>query len=229
MSTYRIGNDIGGTFTDTVILNDETGKILLGKVLTTPENPAKGTIESISTTLMKQNGRMQDAKHRSGCTGQFYIMLSNGGIAVRETAERFPVRVLESGPSGGVLAAAFFGELIGEQNLLFFDMGGTIAMAGLIENGCPMTTIDFEVAREHRFKQGSGFPIKLPAIDLIEIGAGGGSIAHINQLGLLKVGPESAGAYPGPACYGLGGKELTVTDANLLLGHLNPDYFWVEI
>lgn len=104
-------------------------------------------------------------------------------------------------------------------------MGGTTAKAGLIENGRIRTTIDFEVAREHRFKQGSGFPIKLPAIDLIEIGAGGGSIAHIDRLGLLKVGPESAGAYPGPACYGLGGTESTVTDANLLLGHLNPDYF----
>ncbi len=170
-------------------------------------------------------GRIEESLVQAGYTGKLYLMLSNGGIALRETAEHFPVRVLESGPAAGVIAAAFFGDLIDEGHLLSFDMGGTTAKAGIVRDGHPVTTIDFEVARMQRFKAGSGFPVKLPAIDLIEIGAGGGSIARIDSMGLLKVGPGSAGASPGPVCYGLGGTEPTVTDADLLLGHLNPDYF----
>ncbi len=389
---YRIGNDIGGTFTDTVVLDEKTGEIALGKVLTTPDDPSLGAVEGIAIALRDAKGAMdavrhvvhgttlvtnaiierkgvptglictkgfrdtiqvgkekryveydmyiqfpkpmvprrwrkevterldakgnvltpldlaeveqaieeikaeginaiavcllhsfrnpaheraigekikqmapemsvslsvdvipqireyeratttiinaytqpllhsylqgiEDSLHQAGCQGALYIMLSNGGIASRDTAQRFPVRVLESGPAAGVLASAYYGELLGEDMLLSFDMGGTTAKAGIVENGSPSTTTDFEVGRVHRFKQGSGFPIKLPAIDLIEIGAGGGSIARIDRMGLLKVGPDSSGADPGPVCYGLGGDEPTVTDANLILGHLNPDYF----
>ncbi|MBI3092345.1 MAG: hydantoinase/oxoprolinase family protein [Candidatus Tectomicrobia bacterium] len=392
MATYRIGSDIGGTFTDTVALNDETGGITLGKVLTTADDPSRGAVEGITTTVRQARGHLAGVRHivhgttlvtnalierkgartgliitkgfrdtlivgkekryveydmqielptplvprrwtkevnerldargnvlvplergdvlraleellsegveavavcllhsfrnpaherligailqekaprlavslsvdvipqireferatttavnaytqpllrtylrsmaaslrQAACHGSLYVMLSNGGIASRDTAERFPVRVLESGPAAGVLAAAYYGELLGEPHLLSFDMGGTTAKAGIAEAGRPLTTTNFEAARVQRFKQGSGYPIKLPAIDLIEIGAGGGSIARIDRLGLLKVGPDSAGAAPGPICYGGGGSEPTVTDADLLLGHLNPAYF----
>jgi len=389
---YRIGNDIGGTFTDTVVWEEEGGSILLGKVLTTPEEPARGGVEGINATLRCADGRMEAVRHvihgttlitnavierkgvrtgfittkgfrdiirvgkekryaeydmyivfpdplvprrlrkevnerldpqgdilipldrndveqaveelkqegveaiavcllhsfrnpehertvaeiiqrvapevsislsvdvipqireyerstttiinaytqpllrnylgsieesliQAGYRGRLYVMLSNGGVALRDTAEQFPVRVFESGPAAGVIATAFFGELVGERHLLSFDMGGTTAKAGIVHDGRPAATIDFEVARVQRFRAGSGFPVKLPAIDLIEIGAGGGSIAHIDDMGLLKVGPGSAGASPGPVCYGLGGTEPTVTDADLVLGHLNPEYF----
>jgi N-methylhydantoinase A len=160
-----------------------------------------------------------------GVGGEMHIMLSSGGIASVDAAKVAPVRLIESGPAAGALIGGFFGELVGEQQILAFDMGGTTAKACLVENGQPETTYSFEVARVHRFKKGSGLPIRAPAVDLIEIGAGGGSIAHIDQLGLMKVGPESAGSEPGPACYGLGGIEPTVTDADLVLGYLNPDYF----
>jgi N-methylhydantoinase A len=123
------------------------------------------------------------------------------------------------------LAAIFYGNKIGERNLVSFDMGGTTAKMCVIKHGQPTMSDDFEVARVHRFKRGSGLPVRVPTIELIEIGAGGGSIARIDELGLLKVGPESSGADPGPACYGQGGTQPTVTDADLLLGYLNPDYF----
>jgi N-methylhydantoinase A len=123
------------------------------------------------------------------------------------------------------LAAVFYGQLIGLNNIISFDMGGTTAKACLIDEGKPTRTTDFEVARVHRFKKGSGLPIKTPVIDLLEIGAGGGSIAYIDEMGLLKVGPQSAGADPGPVCYGRGGTEPTVTDADLILGFLDPNYF----
>ncbi|MEP7200509.1 MAG: hydantoinase/oxoprolinase family protein, partial [Chloroflexota bacterium] len=122
-------------------------------------------------------------------------------------------------------AGVFFGELTGQHDLVTFDMGGTTAKICVIKNGKPTMTNSFEIARVHRFKRGSGLPVRIPAVELIEIGAGGGSIARVNELGLLKVGPDSAGAEPGPACYGLGGTEPTVTDADLLLGYLNADYF----
>ncbi|HLH74099.1 MAG TPA: hydantoinase/oxoprolinase family protein, partial [Chloroflexota bacterium] len=157
--------------------------------------------------------------------GRLFLMLSNGGIATAEAAARFPVRLIESGPAAGALAAAYLGQQSGWPDLLSFDMGGTTAKACLIENGKPFTTNEFEVDRVYRFKPGSGLPIKAPAIDLIEIGAGGGSIARIDRFGLIKVGPESAGAAPGPACYGLGGELPTVTDADLVLGYLDPDFF----
>ncbi|HUX88417.1 MAG TPA: hydantoinase/oxoprolinase family protein, partial [Chloroflexota bacterium] len=158
-------------------------------------------------------------------TGRLFLMLSNGGIATAETAARFPVRLIESGPAAGALAAAHLGQQSGRPDLLSFDMGGTTAKACLIENGKPFNTNQFEVDRVYRFKPGSGLPIEAPAIDLIEIGAGGGSIARIDRFGLIKVGPESAGASPGPACYGLGGKRPTVTDADLVLGYLDADFF----
>jgi N-methylhydantoinase A len=135
------------------------------------------------------------------------------------------VRLIESGPAAGVLAATFYGQILDEPNLVSFDMGGTTAKMCVITNHEPAMADTFEVARVHRFKRGSGLPVRVPTIELIEIGAGGGSIAHIGDLGLLKVGSESSGADPGPACYGQGGTQPTVTDADLLLGYLNPDYF----
>jgi N-methylhydantoinase A len=163
--------------------------------------------------------------HDLGIRGTFCIMLSSGGIATPDTAKRVPVRLVESGPAAGALAAARMAREAGEPRMLSFDMGGTTAKACVIDRGEPLVAREFEVARADRFKKGSGIPIRVPVIELIEIGAGGGSIARIDGLGLLKVGPESAGADPGPACYGLGGGEPTVTDADLVLGYLNPDFF----
>lgn len=160
-----------------------------------------------------------------GFGGSLYMMLSNGGIASLRSARELPIRLVESGPAAGALVGGFYGRLVGERNVLAFDMGGTTAKACMVEDGQPMTTYSFEAARVHRFRRGSGLPLKVPAIELMEIGAGGGSIAHLDRMGLLKVGPESAGAEPGPACYGRGGADPTVTDADLLLGYLNPDYF----
>ena len=150
-------------------------------------------------------------------------MQSGGGVALPEVMERFPVRMLESGPAAGAIMAGVYGRLTGHPNLIAFDMGGTTAKMSLIEDGQPSLTNEFEVDRI-RLKPGSGLPVMVPAIDLIEIGAGGGSIAR-PRLGVIAVGPDSAGARPGPICYGLGGTEPTVTDANLVLGYLNPDYF----
>ncbi len=160
-----------------------------------------------------------------GLGGRLYIILSNGGITSPATASAYPIRMLESGPAGGALAAAWVGKQMGYSNVISFDMGGTTAKTCIIQNSEPLRVNEFEVARVYRFKKGSGLPVKIPVIEMIEIGAGGGSIASIGPLGLLKVGPESAGADPGPACYGLGGKEPTVTDADLILGYLNPDFF----
>lgn len=169
--------------------------------------------------------RLEERLRKLGFGGSFYVMLSNGGTASVETACRFPVRLLESGPAAGSLAAAFHGKAAGFSEVLSFDMGGTTAKACLIDGGEPLTSTDFEVARVYRFKKGSGLPVKTSVIEMIEIGAGGGSIARLGPLGLPKIGPESAGADPGPACYGRGGEEPTVTDADLLLGYLDPDFF----
>jgi len=163
--------------------------------------------------------------HDLGVTGSFYVMLSSGGIATPATAKRVPVRLVESGPAAGALAAARMARQAEEPRMLSFDMGGTTAKACVIDGGKPLVAREFEVARADRFKKGSGLPIRVPVIELIEIGAGGGSITRIDSLGLLKVGPESAGADPGPACYALGGQEATVTDADLVLGYLDPDFF----
>lgn len=168
---------------------------------------------------------LESGLRREGYQGRLFIMMSNGGISSVETAKRFPIRMLESGPAAGALAGSFFGKRIRERNLISFDMGGTTAKACVIKNGAPTLSNEFEAARVHRFKKGSGLPLRIPSIKLIEIGAGGGSVAFLDSMGLLKVGPDSAGADPGPACYGRGGKEPTVTDADLLLGFLNEEYF----
>jgi N-methylhydantoinase A len=169
--------------------------------------------------------RLQTRLDKIGFVGSFFVMLSSGGIATRETASRFPVRLLESGPAAGALAAAEAGTLAGHRDLLSFDMGGTTAKLCVIEDGQPAKTHEFEVDRVYRFRKGSGLPVRVPVIDMIEIGAGGGSIARIDSLGLLKVGPESSGADPGPVCYCQGGTLPTVTDADLMLGYLDPKYF----
>jgi len=169
--------------------------------------------------------RLVAALDARGFRGRFHLMHSSGGLVAPSVAEAFPVRFLESGPAGGAIATAFFGGRAGKADALSFDMGGTTAKACLIQEGQAGVVPLMEAARVHRFKKGSGLPIRAPVIDMIEIGAGGGSIARIDELGLMKVGPGSAGANPGPACYHLGGTEPTVTDANLLLGYLDPDFF----
>jgi N-methylhydantoinase A len=160
-----------------------------------------------------------------GFSGIIHIMNSAGRLTTIENARKTPVHLLESGPAGGTMAGVYFGKLIGKKDLLAFDMGGTTAKASMIRDLQPEITNHFEAAREKRFKKGSGLPVRIPVIDMIEIGAGGGSIAHINHLGLLTVGPESASSTPGPACYNRGGENPTVTDADLILGYLNEDYF----
>ena len=169
--------------------------------------------------------RLERELWQRGFRGALYLMHSAGGLVSPETARAFPIRLLESGPAGGGLATAFFGKMAGKEDVISFDMGGTTAKACLIEDGRATIAAEMEAARVHRFKKGSGLPIKAPVIDMIEIGAGGGSIAAIDEVGLLRVGPRSAGADPGPACYGRGGTEPTVTDANLLLGYYDPGFF----
>jgi N-methylhydantoinase A len=158
-----------------------------------------------------------------GYRGRLFVMQSSGGVATAEAMQRYPVRMIESGPAAGALMAAAYGELTGHRDLVAFDMGGTTAKLALIENGRPFTTTAFELHRVNN-APGSGLPMNIQALDLVEIGAGGGSIARA-ALGVIAVGPESASSTPGPACYGRGGAEPTVTDANLVLGYLNPDEF----
>ncbi len=160
-----------------------------------------------------------------GIPAPLLLMLSSGGLTHVQEAQRVPVQMLESGPAAGAIAAAFFGRPDSGGNVLAFDMGGTTAKLSLVDGGEPLTAYSFEAARQRRFIEGSGLPIRISTIELIEIGAGGGSIAAVDEIGLLKVGPRSAGSHPGPAAYGLGGREPTVTDADFLLGYLNPDYF----
>lgn len=160
-----------------------------------------------------------------GFGGSVLMMLSNGGVVSADDAARGPIRLVESGPAAGALAGSWFARRLGIDRLLCFDMGGTTAKACLIENGEPELTNTFEVARAYRFKKGSGFPVSVPSVDLVEIGAGGGSLARVDQFGLLKVGPESAGADPGPASYGRGGTVPAVTDTDVVLGLLDPAAF----
>jgi N-methylhydantoinase A len=160
-----------------------------------------------------------------GIPGQLYVMQSSGGIVLPREARRFAIRLVVSGPAAGAIAAARAARECGESRLLSFDMGGTTAKACVIDDGVPLVAREFEVARADRFKKGSGMPVRVPVIEMIEIGAGGGSIARVDRMGLLKVGPDSAGADPGPACYNLGGRLPTVTDADLLLGYLDAEFF----
>ena len=169
--------------------------------------------------------RLSNRLESLGSTGKLFIMLSSGGITSAETAKEFPVRVIESGPTAAVISAVYFGKMFDVKDIFCFDMGGTTAKSCLIQRGEPGMVSTFEVGRVHRFKKGSGLDIQVPVVDLMEIGAGGGSIARISKMGLLQVGPDSSGADPGPVCYGLGGKEPTVTDADLALGYLDPNYF----
>jgi N-methylhydantoinase A len=160
-----------------------------------------------------------------GIAAPLHLMISSGGLTGPAEAKRSPVQMLESGPAAGALAAAFFGEQDAGGDVLAFDMGGTTAKLSLIENGQPLIAYSFEAARQERFAEGSGLPIRISTVELIEIGAGGGSIAAIDSLGFMKVGPRSAGSEPGPVAYGRGGTEPTVTDANIVLGYLNPATF----
>ncbi|MGP1394201.1 MAG: hydantoinase B/oxoprolinase family protein [Inquilinaceae bacterium] len=169
--------------------------------------------------------RLESDLRQLGFAGDLRLMHSAGGLVSLDTARALPIRLLESGPAGGGLATALFGELAGRADVISFDMGGTTAKACMIEDNRAEIAPMMEAARVHRFTKGSGLPIKAPVIDMIEIGAGGGSIAAIDEVGLLKVGPHSAASDPGPACYGLGGAEPTVTDANLVLGYYDPGFF----
>jgi len=160
-----------------------------------------------------------------GIAAPLSIMTSDGGIVSCETANRYPVRLIESGPAGGAMASAFYADAADMPKVIALDMGGTTAKVCVIDDGKPEQSTEFEVDRVFRFAKGSGLPLKIPVIEMIEIGAGGGSIAGVSKLGLLKVGPGSAGSDPGPACYALGGNMPTVTDADLFLGYLDPKYF----
>jgi N-methylhydantoinase A len=196
--------------------------------------PEIGEYERTSTTIcnayvlpvFKQYlRRLTDGLHGMGIDKDLYMMLSDGGTVHESTAASYPIRLVQSGPAGGVQATTAIGELIGERDMLCFDMGGTTAKACLIDDGQPLRNTEFEVARVYRFKKGSGLPLRIPVIEMIEIGAGGGSIAQVDHLGLIQVGPESSSADPGPACYGRDGANATVTDADLVLGYLAADNF----
>ncbi len=172
--------------------------------------------------------RLEAELARRGAVCPVFLMHSGGGLMSLEDAARFPVRLVESGPAGGAIFAADIAERYGLDRVLSYDMGGTTAKICLIEGHTPHTAKTFEVARTHRFTKGSGMPISIPVIEMIEIGAGGGSIASVDVLGQIRVGPESAGSEPGPASYQLGGTRPTVTDANLVLGRLSADTFGAE-
>ena len=162
---------------------------------------------------------------QQGFGGDLYITSSNAGTVTAATARRFPVRIMESGPAAGALMATHVGAMLGLPNLLSYDTGGTTSKGCLILDGKLPKAYELETARVHEFKKGSGLTVKAPVADMIEIGAGGGSIAEIDERGLLRVGPQSAGADPGPACYGRGGEEATLTDADLVLGYLDAEFF----
>ncbi|HNT69359.1 MAG TPA: hydantoinase/oxoprolinase family protein, partial [Syntrophorhabdaceae bacterium] len=171
--------------------------------------------------LSKLAGRLQSI----GFKGKLFIMLSSGGVTSVETAAEFPVRIIESGPTAAVIAGQYYGKHFNIPEMFCFDMGGTTAKSCLIQKGVAGVVPTFEVGRVQRFMKGSGLTIQVPVVDLMEIGAGGGSIAKVSKLGTLQVGPESSGAEPGPICYGRGGTDPCVTDADLLLGYLDENYF----
>jgi N-methylhydantoinase A len=189
------------------------------RVVTTVAN---AYVQPIAETYLDQ---LEASLREVGVSGTLFLMLSNGGLTHVAEAKRAPVQLLESGPAAGALAGVWFGRNAGLDRVLAFDMGGTTAKLALIDDGEPMVAWGFEAARQKRFLRGSGLPIQIATVELIEIGAGGGSIAQKSSLGTLHVGPESAGAAPGPACYGRGGLQPTVTDSDLTLGYLNADFF----
>jgi len=202
--------------------------------LSSDVSPEMGEYERSSTTVANAYihpifktyvDLLVDGLAALGCEKDLLLVLSDGRTVRQDTATQFPIRLVQSGPAAGAQAASIYGAMSNEGDLLCFDMGGTTAKACLIEGGEPERTANFEVARVFRFAEGSGLPLQIPAIDMIEIGAGGGSIARIDRLGLIQVGPDSASSVPGPACYGLGGADATVTDADLILGNLDPEHF----
>lgn len=169
--------------------------------------------------------RLAKAFAEEGFASQIHLMTSSGSLASLETARRFPVRLVESGPAGGAILAAGVAEERNESRILSFDMGGTTAKICLIEDGNPLKARTFEVDRAARFMKGSGLPLRIPVIEMVEIGAGGGSLARVDELRRIQVGPHSAGAEPGPACYGRGGERPAVTDADVVLGKVDPQRF----
>ena len=169
--------------------------------------------------------RLRDGLVERGMTCPFYLMMSGGGVTTVANAARFPIRLVESGPAGGAILAGHVARECRLAQALSLDMGGTTAKICLIENGSPERSRTFEVARRYRDLKGSGLPVRIPVIEMVEIGAGGGSIARVDEMSRIRVGPESAGSEPGPACYGRGGARATVTDANLALGKLDPERF----
>ncbi|MEC8135521.1 MAG: hydantoinase/oxoprolinase family protein [Pseudomonadota bacterium] len=175
--------------------------------------------------MQRYLGDLSQKLSDQGLKQPLYLMQSGGGIASVTRGQAAPIHLIESGPAAGATAGAFYGRLTGTEQVISFDMGGTTAKMCLIEEYEPEHAHEFEAGRVRRFKKGSGLPLKVPVIDLIEIGAGGGSLARVDNMGLLKVGPDSAGSEPGPVCYGLGGTQPAVTDADLLLGYLSPKYF----
>ena len=182
---------------------------------------------AIRPIVARYLSRIEKSLRADGFNGEFLVMQSNGGVYSFDAAAIRPVFMVESGPAAGVMAATYLGAAAGQPNLVSFDMGGTTAKVGLVIDGQPRISKEFEVGGMARAgsTQSTGYPIRTPAIDLVEIGAGGGSIAWVDSGGGLRVGPRSAGADPGPACYGTGGEQPTITDANLVLGRLNPDFF----
>lgn len=179
----------------------------------------------VMPTLRSYLQEVEQGLAASGVPNALSMMLSNGGLCSADVAMTYPVRLIESGPAAGALSAAEVARNAGLAGALSFDIGGTTAKACLIVDGQPLFTQNLEVARQYRYKAGSGLPLQVRSVDIIEIGAGGGSIASVDELGLVQVGPESAGSLPGPACYGLGGVDPTVTDADLVLGYLDAGYF----
>lgn len=179
----------------------------------------------VKRTMESYLDKLSDGLRERGFQRKLFMMLSNGGTTTADYAKAVPIQLVESGPAAGVEAASYFGRRMGIDRILSFDMGGTTAKLCIVENGCAERARMFEVDRVKRFKAGSGLPVAVPVYDLLEIGAGGGSIARIDSLGLVQVGPQSAGASPGPVCYGLGGTEPTVTDADLVLGYLGANSF----
>jgi N-methylhydantoinase A/oxoprolinase/acetone carboxylase beta subunit/N-methylhydantoinase B/oxoprolinase/acetone carboxylase alpha subunit len=197
-------------------------------------SPIAGEYERASTVcanayvqplMARYLARLQTRLTVLGVTAPMLVMMSEGGLTSVETACRFPVRLIESGPAGGALLAASIGRRLGIDRLFSFDMGGTTAKICLIDDGVPEFETSFEVDRSYRFRKGSGLPLRIPVVDLVEIGAGGGSIARIDALGTVRIGPDSAGSEPGPACFGRGGLLPTVTDADLVVGKIDPARF----